>query len=91
MINIPEVLQERYNKPHLSYSSLKVALTDMAKFDQYMKGELKFSSPALTFGTLYDMLLFEKIGHGHVHYSITRHDHGSLFRQNDVQASQTHE
>ena len=60
MINIPEVLQERYNKPHLSYSSLKVALTDMAKFDQYMKGELKFSSPALTFGTLYDMLLFER-------------------------------
>lgn len=59
-MNIPEILQERYNKPHLSYSSLKVALTDMAKFDQYMKGELKFSSPALTFGTLYDMLLFER-------------------------------
>ena len=32
----------------------------MAKFDQYMKGELKFSSPALTFGTLYDVLLFER-------------------------------
>ncbi len=60
MLNIPEALQERYNKPHLSYSSLKVALTDMAKFDQYMKGELKFQSPALTFGTLYDMLLFER-------------------------------
>ncbi len=60
MINIPDALQERYNKPHLSYSSLKVALTDMAKFDQYMKGELKFESPALTFGTLYDMLLFER-------------------------------
>ena len=59
-MNIPELLQERYNKPHLSYSSLKVALTDMAKFDQYMRGELKFESPALTFGTLYDMLLFER-------------------------------
>lgn len=59
-MNIPELLQERYGKPHLSYSSLKVALTDMAKFDQYMKGELKFESPALTFGTLYDMLLFER-------------------------------
>lgn len=59
-MNIPEILQERYNKPHLSYSSLKVALTDMAKFDQYMRGELKFESPALTFGTLYDMLLFER-------------------------------
>ena len=60
MIDIPQALQERYNKPHLSYSSLKVALTDMAKFDQYMKGELKFQSHALTFGTLYDMLLFER-------------------------------
>ena len=59
-MNMPELLQERYGKPHLSYSSLKVALTDMAKFDQYMKGELKFESPALTFGTLYDMLLFER-------------------------------
>lgn len=59
-MNIPEELQKRYNKPHLSYSSLKVALTDMAKFDQYMKGELRFESPALKFGTLYDMLLFER-------------------------------
>ena len=49
MIDIPQALQERYNKPNLSYSSLKVALTDMAKFDQYMKGELKFQSHALTF------------------------------------------
>ena len=60
MIDIPQALQERYNKPHLSYSSLKVALTDMAKFDQYMNGELKFQAPALSFGTLYDMLLFER-------------------------------
>ena len=46
---------ERYGKSHLSYSSLKVALTDMAQFDRYMKGELKFESPAaLEFGTLYD-------------------------------------
>lgn len=59
-MNIPEELQKRYNKPHVSYSSLKVALTDMAKFDQYMRGELKFESPALAFGTLYDMLLFER-------------------------------
>jgi len=59
-MNIPEKLQERYGKSHLSYSSLKVALSDMAKFDQYMKGELKFESPALSFGTLYDMLLFER-------------------------------
>ena len=60
MINIPKALEERYGKAHLSYSSLKVALTDMAQFDLYMKRKLKFESPALTFGTLYDMLLFER-------------------------------
>lgn len=59
-MTIPEKLEKRYGKSHVSYSSLKVALTDMAKFDQYMKGELKFESPALAFGTLYDMLLFER-------------------------------
>ena len=59
MIDIPSALEERYGKAHLSYSSLKVALTDMAQFDRYMKGELKFESPALEFGTLYDMMLFE--------------------------------
>jgi len=59
MIDIPSALEERYGKSHLSYSSLKVALSDMAQFDRYMKGELKFESPALEFGTLYDMMLFE--------------------------------
>jgi hypothetical protein len=59
MIDIPSALEEKYGKSHLSYSSLKVALDDMAKFDLYMKRELKFQSPALDFGTLYDMLLFE--------------------------------
>ena len=60
MIDIPKTLEERYGKAHLSYSSIKVALTDMAQFDLYMKRKLKFESPALTFGTLYDMLLFER-------------------------------
>lgn len=60
MIDIPEALEMKYGKSHLSYSSLKVALDDMAKFDMYMKRELKFESPALDFGTLYDMLLFER-------------------------------
>ena len=59
-MNIPEKLQERYGKAHLSYSSLKQALGDMAQFDRYMKGELKYESDALHFGTLYDMLLFER-------------------------------
>jgi hypothetical protein len=59
-MNLPEILQERYGKPHLSYSSLKNALGDMKQFDRYMKGELKYESDALSFGTLYDMLLFER-------------------------------
>ena len=53
-------LHERYGKPHLSYSSIKQALSDLAQFDRYMKGELKYTSTALNFGTLYDMLLFER-------------------------------
>ena len=51
---------ERYGKSHLSYSSLKQALGDMAQFDRYMKGEVKYKSDALDFGTMYDMLLFER-------------------------------
>ena len=58
-IDIPTALEERYGKAHLSYSSLKVALTDMAQFDLYMRRKIKFESPALEFGTLYDMMLFE--------------------------------
>jgi len=73
MVNIPDLLEERYGKRHLSYSSLKVALSDMAKFDQYMRGELKFESPALEFGTLYDMLLFEREKAMDT-YSIISHD-----------------
>ena len=60
MIDIPSALEERYGKSHLSYSSLKVALADMAQFDMYMSRELKFESPALEFGSMYDMLLFER-------------------------------
>ena len=60
MMTISEQLQERYGKSHLSYSSPKQALGDMAQFDRYMKGEVKYKSDALDFGTLYDMLLFER-------------------------------
>ena len=60
MMTIPEQLKQRYNKSHLSYSSVKQALGDMAQFDRYMKGEIKYKSDALEFGTLYDMLLFER-------------------------------
>jgi hypothetical protein len=52
-------LEAAVGKPHLSYSSLKYALGDMRLWEMYMRGELKKESEALTFGTLYDMLLFE--------------------------------
>lgn len=51
---------ERYGKDYLSYSSIKNALADTALFDKYMKGEVVYESPALKFGTMYDMLLFER-------------------------------
>ena len=45
-MKISAKLKDRYDKPHLSYSSVKNALADMAQFDRYMKGELKFRSDA---------------------------------------------
>ena len=52
-------LQEKTGKSYLSYSSIKNALTDMRAFELYMAGKLKKESPALTFGSMYDMMLFE--------------------------------
>ena len=51
-------LQERTGKGYLSYSSLKYALQDMRLFEMYMAGQLRKESDALTFGSLYDDLLF---------------------------------
>ena len=51
-------LTKRYGKGYLSYSALKYALQDMKLFDMYMKGQLKMDSEALTFGSLYDCMLF---------------------------------
>ena len=62
-----EQLTERVGKPHLSYSSLKYALGDMRLWEMYMKGQLKKESEALTFGSMYDMLLFEP-DKAHEHY-----------------------
>jgi hypothetical protein len=59
-MNISDKLMERYGKPHLSYSSIKKALSDMALFDLYMKGAIEYKSDELEFGTMYDMLLFER-------------------------------
>ena len=49
---------ERTGKPHLSYSSIKYALQDMALFELYMSGKLKKDSDALQFGSAYDCMLF---------------------------------
>ena len=54
-----ELLEERVGKPHLSYSSLKYALGDMRLWEMYMRGKLKKESEALSFGSLYDLMLFE--------------------------------
>ena len=53
-----EQLTERFDKGHLSYSSIKHALGDMKVWEMYMKRELYKESEALRFGTLYDMLLY---------------------------------
>jgi len=52
-------LQEKTAKSYLSYSSVKHALNDMRAFELYMKGKLKKESPALYFGSMYDLMLFE--------------------------------
>jgi hypothetical protein len=59
-MTLREQLTERVGKGHLSYSSLKYAQGDMRLWEMYMKGELVKDTEALTFGTLYDMLLFER-------------------------------
>jgi len=69
-----ELLMEKVGKPHLSYSSLKHAYAgDMEKWAMYMRGELKKESPALEFGSLYDMMLFEpnKVD---LHYWVISHE-----------------
>jgi len=58
-MSMRDKLTESVGKPHLSYSSLKYALGDMRLWEMYMRGQLKKESDALTFGTMYDMLLFE--------------------------------
>lgn len=59
-MTLREQLTERVGKGHLSYSSIKYALGDMRLWEMYMRGQLKKESEALRFGTLYDMLLFER-------------------------------
>lgn len=68
-LNIPQALEERYGKSHLSYSSIKHALTDMRLFDLHMRGQLRKESEALNFGSLYDMMLFEP-DRARAHYKI---------------------
>jgi len=59
-----KLLVERTGKPYLSYSALKYAADggrqqDMKLFELYIRGLLKKDSPALSFGSLYDMMLLE--------------------------------
>ena len=51
-------LAESVGKGHLSYSSIKYALQDMKLWEMYMRGQLFKESDALTFGSMYDCLLF---------------------------------
>jgi len=59
-MTLRQQLTDSVGKGHLSYSSIKYALGDMRLWEMYMRGQLKKQSDALTFGTLYDMLLFER-------------------------------
>ena len=59
-MTLREQLTDKVGKGHLSYSSIKYALGDMRLWEMYMRGQLKKESDALRFGTLYDMLLFER-------------------------------
>jgi hypothetical protein len=52
-------LQNITGKDYVSYSSIKYALADMRLFELYMAGKLKKESAALSFGSVYDLLLFE--------------------------------
>ena len=56
-MSMRDQLEEKYGKPHLSYSSLKYALGDMRQWEKYMRGTLFKESDALRFGSLYDCLL----------------------------------
>lgn len=52
-------LQEATGKGYLSYSSVKHALNDIRLWEMYMAGQLRKESQALSFGSVYDTLLFE--------------------------------
>ena len=50
-------ISQEYGKGYLSYSSIKLALQDMKLFEMKMRDQLKFETPALSFGKLYDCML----------------------------------
>lgn len=69
-MTLRERLTESVGKPHLSYSSLKYALGDMRLWEMYMRGQLKKESEALTFGSLYDLMLFEPEKFNDTYYTL---------------------
>lgn len=59
MTNFGDNLKEKTGKEYLSYTSLKLANQDMKLFELYVQGKLYKDSDALTFGSMYDTMLFE--------------------------------
>jgi len=53
-------LQEVTGKDYFTYTSLKYAMQDVRLFEMYCRGQLSKDSDALTFGSLYDTMLFER-------------------------------
>lgn len=51
-------LKEKTGKEFLSYTSVKHALADMRLFELYVQGKLERRTDSLTFGSVYDCLLF---------------------------------
>jgi hypothetical protein len=57
MLDLMFKLQQEYGKNYLSYSSIKLALEDMQKWEDKMRG-MKFpETPALRFGKLHDCMV----------------------------------
>ena len=57
MLDLMFKLQQEYGKSYLSYSSIKLALEDMQKWEDKMRG-MKFpETPALRFGKLHDCMV----------------------------------
>lgn len=57
-MSLNKKIEDRTGKSYLSYSAVKYALQDMRLFELYMQGKLNKKTDALTFGSMYDCMLF---------------------------------